>query len=200
MEKQEHWDNIFNTQCEEILGWFEKDFSQTQKYLEKIENLSDKDIFVSGVGTSKIADILASRKGKTVLNDISQEALDILKQRIENKNVEFFHHDISKPFKKECDVWIDRAVLHFLIDEEDIKNYFESLKQSLRKDGIVLFAQYTKGTAKKCANLPLKQYGLDEFNSYLGKSFKLLESETFEFTMPSLKTREFIYALYKRED
>jgi len=200
MKNEKHWDNIFVSKCEEILGWFEKDFSQTLKYLEKIENLNTKDIFVSGVGTSKIADKLALRDGKTVLNDISLEALNILKQRIKSKNVEFFHHDISIIFKKECDVWIDRAVLHFLIDEEDIKNYFKSLKQSLRKDGFLLFAQYTKGTAKKCANLPLKQYDLKEFNSYLGKSFKLIESETFEFTMPSLEKRDFIYALFKKID
>lgn len=200
MKKQEHWDKIFNTQCEEILGWFEKDFSQTLKYLEKIEKLNSKDVFVSGVGTSKIADILALREGKTVLNDISLEALNILKKRIKRENVEFFHFDISKPFKKECDVWIDRAVLHFLIEEEEIINYFKSLKQSLRKDGLILFAQYTKGTAEKCASLPLKQYDIEEFNLYLDKGFKLLESETFEFSMPSLDKREFIYALYKKID
>ena len=200
MKNEKHWDNIFISKCEEILGWFEKDFSQTLKYLEKIENLNNKDVFISGVGTSKIADKLALRDGKTVLNDISLEALNILKQRIKSKNVEFFHHDISKSFKKECDVWIDRAVLHFLIDEKDIENYFISLKQSLRKDGFLLLAQYTKGTALECANLPLKQYDLKEFSSHLGKSFKLLESETFEFTMPSLEKRDFIYALFKKID
>lgn len=199
MDLEKHWDNIFNTSNEDILGWFEKDFTQTKKFLEKIENIEYSTVFVSGAGVSKITDILAKREAKTILNDISKEALKTLESRIQNLNVEYFLHDISKPFEKECDLWMDRAVLHFLIEEEHIQQYFKNLKNSLSKNGYVLFAQYTKGTATKCATLPLHQYSIEEFQSRLGDEFSLICSENYEYTMPNGSDRLYIYALFKRD-
>ena len=35
-------------------------------------------------------------------------------------SIDFFQYDLSKPFVKEnIDLWIDRAVLHFLLDEKE---------------------------------------------------------------------------------
>lgn len=198
METQNHWNNIFKNVEASQQGWYEKEFSQTLKFLEKIEELETKDIFVCGVGTSKIADILVKRFGKTILNDISDEALNILRERIKENNVEFFNYDVSKSFQKKCDIWFDRAVLHFLIEENEKKRYFENLKNSLVTNGYVLFSEFAKQDVTKCANLPLYQYSVDEFSSRLGKDFKLVKDEFFEYTMPWGDTRIYLYALFKK--
>ncbi len=198
MDLEKHWDTIFSTSNDDVLGWFEKDFSQTKKFLEKVENLEEATVFVSGAGVSRVTDELAKRAGKTILNDISKEALNSLRNRISNDKVEYFLHDISKPFEKSCNLWMDRAVLHFLTDEKDIQEYFKSLKKSLLKNGYVLFAQYTQGTATKCATLPLHQYSIEEFKERLGNDFELVCSEDYNYTMPNGNNRLYIYALFKK--
>ncbi|TLP38615.1 class I SAM-dependent methyltransferase [Arcobacter arenosus] len=133
-----------------------------------------------------------------MLNDISPQALETLKNRIEEKNVEFFEYDVSKTFQKKCDVWFDRAVLHFLLSEEEKNIYFENLKNSLSKGGYVLFSEFAKQDVKYCANLPLEHYNVEKFSSLLGDGFKLIDNEVFEYTMPWEDTRLYLYVLFKR--
>ena len=79
---------------------------------------------------------------------------------------------------------------------EDI--YFENLKINLKKDGYVLFAQFRNGGVTSCANLPIKQYSLNEFSNRLGDDFKLIKSEEFDFINPFDSKKEYIYALFQK--
>ena len=85
-----------------------------------------------------------------------------------------------------------------LLDEKDIKIYFENLKTNLKKDGYVLFAQFRNGGVTSCANLPIKQYSLNEFSNRLGDDFKLIKSEEFDFINPFDSKKEYIYALFQK--
>lgn len=84
-------------------------------------------IFLAGAGTSILVDELVKIKCNLILNDISKIALEKVKNKLLNKqNIKFFKYDLSKPFtNKDIDIWIDRAVLHFLIKEEDIEYILE---------------------------------------------------------------------------
>ncbi len=200
MSLESHWDNIFDKSDDCNLGWWEDDVSQSLKFLDDIKIQKDSNIFLSGAGTSMLVDELIKKDCNLILNDISQIALDKLKDRLdENDKLEFFRHDISKTFEdKNIDIWIDRAVLHFLLDEEDIKAYFLNLKSNVKKGGYVLFAEFRDGGATKCASLPIKQYSLSQLSKRLGNNFKLLKDEEFDYTTPSGDIKEYIYALYIR--
>lgn len=200
MNLETHWNNIFEKSKDEKLGWWEDDISQTMKFIKNLEINPTTTIFLAGAGTSILVDEMMKMNSKLILNDISNIALEKVKNRLINtKNIEFFHFDLSKRFiGKNIDIWIDRAVLHFLLDEKDIVNYFENLKNNLRKNAYVLFAQFKKGGATSCANLNTKQYDLDEFSKRLTDDFKLLESEEFDYINPLGDKKEYIYALYKK--
>ena len=200
MSLESHWNNIFEKTNDEKLGWWENDISQTLKFLDNLKIDNNSEIFLSGAGTSLLVDELVKMKCNLVLNDISEVALKKLKDRLGKvENIDFFKYDLSKKFTdKNIDIWIDRAVLHFLLDEKDIKIYFENLKTNLKKDGYVLFAQFRNGGVTSCANLPIKQYSLNEFSNRLGDDFKLIKSEEFDFINPFDSKREYIYALYQK--
>ncbi len=57
---------------------------------------------------------------RLILNDISDEALNKLRNRIcTSERLLWLHHDISEPLPEsipQADVWIDLAVLHFLLE------------------------------------------------------------------------------------
>lgn len=77
-----HWNAIFSTKMDSELGWYERDATQTLKFLELIPGNHTATIFLPGAGTSVLVEELLSRGSRLILNDISDEALDKLKNRI----------------------------------------------------------------------------------------------------------------------
>ena len=203
---KQHWNKIFVNKSDAELGWYERDVSQTLKFLDLIPHKpNETKIFLPGAGTSVLAEIL-NEKGysKLILNDISDEAISKLKNRITYSNhIIWLNYDISKPVPPDLpqvDIWIDRAVLHFLIIEEEIEGYFENLKSLLKKDGYVLFAEFSLLGAPKCAGLELHRYSVQEMSERLGNEFSLIEHEDYIYTTPSGGKRPYIYALFKKNN
>lgn len=100
-------------------------------------------------GTSVLIEELLSRGIKLILNDISIEALNRVKDRLNDKGekIAWLCQDIAQPIQgtlPEVDIWIDRAVLHFLTDEDDINGYFENVKSTLTTGGYAIFAEFSK--------------------------------------------------------
>jgi hypothetical protein len=177
---------------------------RTLKFLGLIPHKpNETKIFLPGAGTSVLAEIL-NEKGynKLILNDISDKAISKLKNRFADSNhIIWLNYDISKPVPPDLpqvDIWIDRAVLHFLIIEEEIAGYFENLKSLLKKGGYVLLAEFSLLGAPKCAGLELHRYSVQEMSERLGNEFSLIEHEDYTYTTPSGGKRPYIYAMFKK--
>jgi hypothetical protein len=54
----DHWDQIFQKTEDDKLGLFERDFSQTQKFLDKIPNWNKSTKFVPGKPEVRSCDII----------------------------------------------------------------------------------------------------------------------------------------------
>ena len=199
-----HWDKIFSNTEDEKLGWYEKDTSQTFKLLNEIPELEKTTVFLPGAGTSILIEGLIPVVKKLILNDISSVALDFVKQRLKqnSKIVEWLCQDISQPFEAsipEIDIWIDRAVLHFLTDEKDISGYFKNLKSSMKVAGHVIFAEFSLIGAPKCAGLTLHRYSIDELAMNLGPEYRIVSHFDFTYLSPLGDRRPYVYALFKKE-
>ncbi|HJX32348.1 MAG TPA: class I SAM-dependent methyltransferase [Thermodesulfobacteriota bacterium] len=200
----EHWDNIFSKTENAKLGWYEKDTSQTFKLLDDIPDWEKATVFLPGAGTSILIEDLIPRVSKLILNDISIEALNRVRQRLNEgaEKIDWLCIDIAQPIKEpmpEVDIWIDRAVLHFLTNENDIKGYFENLKSILKIGGHAVFAEFSLIGAPKCAGLTLHRYSIDELSTNLGSSFKIVSHFDYTYINPFGDPRPYIYALFKRE-
>jgi len=159
-------------------------------------------IFLPGAGTSVLVDELFTRRHKIILNDISDEALNKLRNRIGmNDRLIWLHHDISKPLPNnipKAHFWIDRAVLHFLLDEVDIQGYFTNLQSAISQEGYALLAEFSTIGAPKCAGLELHRYSIEEMTSRMGSEFELMKHEEYTYINPFGDERPYIYALYKK--
>ena len=198
-----HWDNIFLSTEDSQLGWYEKDASKTFELLEHISAWENSTILLPGAGTSVLIDELLINGAKLVLNDISIEALKRVKSRLGNKYTEIIWNcqDIAQPIHesiRNIDIWIDRAVLHFLTDEEDIKGYFENIKSTVKLGGYAIFAEFSKTGSPKCAGLTLHRYSLEEISERIGSAFELVLHFEHTFINPFGDPRPYIYALYKK--
>ncbi len=200
-----HWDTIFSGTEDSKLGWYEKDVSKTLELLNHIPEWENSTVFLPGAGTSVLIEELLTKGVKIILNDISIEVLNRVKSRLGNKykKINWLCQDIAQPIQDsipDVDIWIDRAVLHFLTDEDDIKRYFENVKSTLNVGGYAIFAEFSKIGALKCAGLTLHRYSIGEISGYLGSSFKIVSHFDYTYINPVGDPRPYIYALYKRED
>lgn len=199
-----HWNEIFKKTDEKKLGWYEDDYSQTMKLLGLIPEWKNSKIFVPGVGTSDLIDMLLQSNAKLVLNDLSSVAIEKAKNKYNDRmhHIQWLCQDISKTLPSELndiDIWIDRAVLHFLTDEDDIQGYFKNVKSSLKMGGHAIFAEFSKTGALICAGLTIHRYSIEELSEKLGSSFKLVSRIYYTYINPYGDPRPYIYALYKRE-
>ena len=198
----EHWNGIFEKTDENKLGWYEKDFAQTLKFLNLIPQREDLKIFVAGVGTSGLIELLLKSNAKLVLNDLSSIAIEKAKNKYgDNRDcIQWLCHDISKLFPaeiKDIDIWLDRAVLHFLNDEGCIEQYFKNVNAAVKYGGYAIFAEFSKKGATKCAGLDVRRYDVQDLESRL-PSFELTATEEYTYTNPIGDPRPYIYTLFKK--
>ncbi len=198
---QTHWNQIFDQKPEQELGWYETDVSQTMACLTPVEINQYTTVFVPGAGTSHLVDELVRRGCHLILNDISDSALAKLNSRLGHGNHEFLHHDMATPLKTsyDVDVWIDRAVLHFLLTNAEIETYFDNVRRSVVSGGYVLLAEFSTTGAEKCASLPVHRYSIEDMQSRLGNGFTLIHSEDYIFINPFGQQRPYLYALFQRD-
>jgi len=199
----EHWDSIFQKTESENLGWFEKDFSQTLKFLNKIPEWQNSKIFLPGVGTSGLIDILINSNAALILNDLSSKAIEKARNRYPNKknSIQWICQDISKELlldSNSIDIWIDRAVLHFLVDDNNIEGYFNNVKKVVKPGGYAIFAEFSKSGATRCAGLDVRRYSVKDLSNNL-ITFNLIAQEEFIYKNPQGDNRPYIYALYKKK-
>lgn len=201
--KAAHWDAIFANTAFNELGWYEQNSNLSLQFLNQIKDWQTATIFVSGAGTTNLIEELLTKNTNLVVNDISAEALNILKNRVggKAKNITWLCQDISTPlpsFLPPIDIWFDRAVLHFLVDDEEITRYFNNIKASVKINGHVIFAEFSKTGALKCAGLNVHRYSIEEFANNLGPDFQLLNHLETNFINPKGDYRSYIYGLFKR--
>lgn len=202
-----HWDTIYQTKEDEQLGWFEEDPKTTLKLIETCDLKSDDSILNVGVGTSQLIDTLLE-KGFTniIANDLSEVALRKLKARILKKynyTLNCIVDDLTDPKHLQhlnpVNLWIDRAVLHFFLTNEEQNAYFKTLKALVSKGGYVLIAVFSLEGAEKCSGLILQRYNVETLQSRLGSDFKLIEAFNHIYINPSGGERPYVYTLFQRQ-
>ena len=201
-----HWNEAYIKNTTEKLGWFEKKSVQSLNLIKETKLPTNALILNVGSGSSTLIDnLLEEGYTNIIANDLSEKSLQSLKKRIKKtKNVQYLVDNLlnSKQLIKlhDIDLWNDRAVLHFFLKEEEIKAYFNLLKQILKPNGFVIIAVFAKNGAEKCCGLPLKRYDVNMLQNELGKGFKLLKSFNYTFINPYGGERPYIYTLFQRKN
>ncbi|MDH5433058.1 MAG: class I SAM-dependent methyltransferase [Gammaproteobacteria bacterium] len=197
-----HWDRIFSTSEDETLGWYENYPEQTLELLQSVPKESKNRVFLSGAGTSTLVQNLLDDGHELVINDISQQALDKTASNIKasQDQVCWLNQDIGLPIDgsfEKVDLWLDRAVLHFLTQREQIEQYVLNVRQCLKPDGYLMLAEFAENGAEKCAGLPVHRYSLNLMQQYFGQNFELIKTFNYDYVAPHGGTRPYIYALFQ---
>ena len=139
-DTKQHWEDVWTRKKSNEVSWYQEEPKTSLDLILSTNPSKDVHIIDVGGGDSKLVDKLLKLdfKNITVL-DISAKALKRAKERLGQRAevVKWIEYDIRK-FDSEdrYDIWHDRALLHFLTSEEDMRNYVELIRKYVKDGGI----------------------------------------------------------------
>ncbi len=203
---KEHWNKVYSSKEVKKLGWYEEIPAPSLELLSKCNISQDVPILDVGAGVSTFIDSLIEEGFKNIIaTDICEIALSKLKERLGKEKaslIKWIVDDITQPARiqnlKDVAVWHDRALLHFLLEDDERNMYLSTLKKVVREGGYVIIAAFSLRGVKKCSGLNVKNYDQNSLAKFLGEDFELLEYFDYMYHMPSGELRPYIYTLFQK--
>ena len=204
MDKHTHWKSIYTEKDSTKVSWFQEHADTSLRIIQQNESNKDAHIIDIGAGASPLVDDLLDA-GYTNIEvlDISSEALAIAQKRLGDKQQKVVWHsaDILKAElpAHHYDVWHDRAVFHFLTNEDDRARYVKQVCHALKPGGKVIISTFGPDGPLKCSGLPIVRYDHDSLHDEFGAMFKLIEHGQEDHLTPDGSVQKFVYCFCKME-
>lgn len=203
IDRKGHWENVYQNKSDIEVSWFKEHLENSLKLI--LGTGVDKDaaiIDIGGGSSTLVDDLLDSGFIDVSVLDISRAALDRSIARLGKKSdaVEWIAADITEVALPEnrYSVWHDRAVFHFLTDEQDRRKYIDLVMRSLKPGGHVIVASFGPNGPLKCSGLDVVRYSPDAMHGEFGDGFDLLKSVEEKHETPFGTTQEFIYCYCRK--
>jgi SAM-dependent methyltransferase len=198
MDQQEHWERIHGTRAPVDASWYRPHLDRSLAFIEGAGLPPSARIIDVGGGASTLVDDLLDRgfKAVTVL-DISSAAIDRVRERLGARGnaVTWLVGDITTIDLPEhhYDFWHDRAVFHFLTDDDARARYISAVRRSLKIDGHIVVATFGPQGPERCSGLNVVRYSADALHAQFGGQFRKVASHTEIHTTPWGTEQEFMY-------
>jgi SAM-dependent methyltransferase len=185
----EHWDTLYSQRTPTTLTWFQEHPAVSLALFDALGVRSDQAVLDVGGGTSTLVDVLIGRgfRDLSVL-DVSQTALDQARQRLGNSAalVSWLRQDVLtwRP-RRRYDVWHDRAVFHFLVEETQRGAYVAAMHAALAPHATVVIGTFAADGPQRCSGLPVARYDPDDLAAMFGDQFEIVESRREEHHTPT---------------
>ncbi len=203
MERQSHWQDVYEGKAPEEQTWHQRRPDISLELIEEVVGEEPVRLVDVGGGASTLVDHLLERGGVDVtVVDIAPAGLEASQQRLAERagQVDWVVADLTDPLELDgsFDVWHDRAVFHFLTDEDDRRAYLDNLERHVAPDGHVIISTFAPGGPEKCSGLPVRRYSPEALAETLGSGWLLVESRHEAHSTPWGGEQAFVYALLER--
>ncbi len=172
-----HWATVHGQGRETDRSWYQEHAVTTMNLLTSAGVTPEHAVLDVGGGASTLVDdLVAAGFGDVTVLDISEQALAIARARIPAAPVAWLVQDVVRwePTRR-YQVWHDRAVFHFLLDDDDERAaYRVTLRQALAPAGIAVVATFAEDGPTTCSGLPVRRYDLPRLVDALGPGLRVL--------------------------
>lgn len=155
-----HWD-ARHTGTEDIgLSWYEQRPTTSLELIDMLIPATGTSVIDVGGGVSHLAENLARAGRSVTVLDVSAAAIDLSRKRTAGLDgIDWVTADIRtwEP-DRTWDLWHDRALLHFLTDDEDRRRYGETLRSALRPGGAFVLAAFAEDGPTHCSGLEVRRH------------------------------------------
>jgi len=192
-----HWEKIYDEKNEDEVSWFQKETNESIKMIQSagIENPKIIDV---GSGRSKLLkNLIEIGYNDLTYLDISEAALKKSKEFLgeQSYKVRWISKDVLT-FKtdEKFDIWHDRAVFHFLNEENLIRKYIDIVEKNISESGHLIIGTFSENGPLKCSGLDVKRYSEKVIEKIFNRSFKLIDSFYYDHVTPFNTTQNFLFS------
>jgi SAM-dependent methyltransferase len=197
--RQSHWDGVYTLKSETAVSWFQATPAVSLNIIQEEHLPPDAAIMDVGGGASLLVDsLLGEGFNNLSVLDVSARALEMTRARLggQGKSVQLICADITtwQPASS-YRLWHDRAVFHFLTEDQDRQAYIEALRQAVVPGGRVIIASFALDGPEKCSGLPVCRYSHASLAAAMGEGFSLMGGVMEDHATPSGKIQKFQYTI-----
>jgi len=192
-----HWEKIYDEKNENEVSWFQKETNESIRMIQSagIENPKLIDV---GSGRSKLLkNLIKIGYNQLTYLDISESALEKSKEFLgeQSTKVTWISKDILN-FKtdEKFDIWHDRAVFHFLNQENLIRKYIEIVEKNISESGHLIIGTFSENGPLKCSGLEVRRYSQKVIEKIFNRGFKLIDSFYYDHVTPFNTTQNFLFS------
>lgn len=195
-----HWDTSYSGDYT-ARGWFQ---STADPSWQVIKDLDPTTAAVDvGAGASVWVDEALDR-GWTDLSvlDWSSVALGLSQARLGSRStsVQWLEHDIlSWTPPRKYGLWHDRAVLHFLLDDDDRVRYANVLSTATTQGSVVVIGGFAPTGPAMCAGLPVRRQSVEDLEALFGHEFTIEQSFEQAHVRPDGDVQQYLWVRAIRE-
>ena len=178
MDKKKHWENIYQTKNIDGVSWYQETPYESIELIKKFSTTDSDMIIDIGCGKSFLADNLLKLNYKNItLVDISLNALKEVKDRLNNKSLNFIETDVlNLKLEQTFDIWHDRAVFHFITNKKSVEKYISLCNEYIGEGGKLIIGTFAEDGPLKCSGLEIKRYSVDQISDLFEENFELVEN------------------------
>jgi SAM-dependent methyltransferase len=204
MQAKDHWERVYSTKPTDGVSWFQEHAEPSLRLICGSGIPSTAQIIDVGGGASTLVDdLLAHGYSALTVLDLSAAALEKVQARLgdQGRRVRWIEGDITHAElpRHTYDIWHDRAVFHFLTEEEDRRAYVAQVLHAVRPGGHVVVATFAEDGPLQCSGLPVARYSPDALHAEFGAPFELIGHRREEHRTPSGTVQKFIYCHCRRQ-
>lgn len=179
-DMKEHWENVWTRKKSNQVSWYQAYPKTSIELILSTNPSKDARIIDVGGGDSNLVDKLLDLGFKNItMLDISAKALERAKERLGKRAemVKWIECDIREFDTNDMyDIWHDRALLHFLTSEEDLKNYVGLTEKHVKEGGYLILSTFSTNGPMMCSGLDTKQFSEESMEKLFSNGFEHVKS------------------------
>jgi SAM-dependent methyltransferase len=197
-----HWDAAYAA-GDTTRGWYQPQATMSMSLIEATGVPRSASIVDVGSGASVLVDdLLAAGYADITCVDHSPVGLRVAQDRLGSRaaSVDWIVADLLewKP-PSTYDIWHDRAVLHFLLDDEAVTEYRRTLLAGTHIGSWLVLGVFGPQGPQMCAGLPVRRYDHEAVDTLLGSHFTRVEHLVTDHVRPDGDTQQYLWTLARRE-
>jgi 2-polyprenyl-3-methyl-5-hydroxy-6-metoxy-1,4-benzoquinol methylase len=177
MDREAHWEKAYRAKGSTEVSWYTPHLAESLRLIEEVARPEARIIDVGGGASTLVDDLLAAGHENVTVLDISGTALELARERLGQRaeRVNWIRNDVTtvELAPESYDLWHDRAVFHFLLDESDRKKYVANLARSLVAGGYAIIGTFAPSGPDRCSGLDVRRYDGSTLHAELGNTFEL---------------------------
>jgi hypothetical protein len=191
-----HWDDAYRSRGVEGASWYQREPAMSLDLVRLLGVEPSEPVIDIGGGASFLVDRLLELGFVDVsVLDVSEVALRECHRRLGHRpSVNLIRQNVLVwQAPRRFRLWHDRAVFHFLTDEQDRATYLATLSSTVSPGGSVIMATFAEDGPTSCSGLPVARYSAAQLAELLGEDFTAVAVQREIHATPMAGTQPFTW-------